>query len=125
MLRSQFTSEVCESGNISLGIACTFKTSSSVFTHRKPPIILFSHNNIHYIRTMSHTRHPQHFRHASTNNQNRISRQFSFIIVHPSVPCMEKRGLPQKFGYDLCCPTKISILCNLLCLWTSLLCQKG
>ena len=106
MLQSQFTSEVYESGNISFGIACTFKTSSSVFTHRKPPIILFSHNNIHYIRTMSNTRHPQHFRHASTNNQNRISWQFSFIIVHPSVPWLEKEVCPKSLGMICVVPLK-------------------
>lgn len=111
MLQSQFTSEVCESGNISFGIAYTFKTSNSVFTHRKPPIILFSHNDIHYIRTMSHTRHPrasslQYFRHTSTNNQNRISRQFSFIIVHPSVPWLEKGVCPKSLGMFCVVPLK-------------------
>ena len=55
-------------------------------------------------------------RHSSSNNQNRISRQFSFIVYHPlpvsGAVAWNLRDLPQIFVLVWCCPIKISVLIN-------------
>ena len=57
-------------------------------------------------------------RHSTTNNSNRISKQFlfSFVIIYLSVRCFEKE-VSQKMCTFLFCPLKISIPFNLLCVW--------
>ena len=43
-------------------------------------------------------------RHSSSNSQNKISRQISFIIVCLSVRLLEMGTLPQKLAQVSCCP---------------------
>ena len=58
-----------------------------------------------------------HSRHHSTSKWNRISKQLALIIVDLSCLFFEKGVLPWKSAHVLCCPIKIRVLFNLLCVW--------